>query len=421
MSDDPESKSARGGSASSSSAARSKVASRGASASADPAKPKSAESSRKQSAGLASPSGKKGSGKKGSANSKSKKKKKPIVEDPKFVRDLISHVESNDLDWVRNFLSSPEYIGKFDFAQTAGEALVMGALKNHAELVSILIESGASPNLASGKALQRAAFQGALEAAEVLVRAGADVNGPSIFAEYVPLHYSAQVGSTSLVKFLLSAGAQADLACHPEQCGTFNGWVALHFAADAGHLEVVHILLEAGAIVDTPNANGDTALAIAAERGQWDVVRWLVAAGADIHATRRGLNVVQWAIYRGDQDAVQFLVSYGARPELDVRALWFPAAPAAASAAAAAVGTPGLTLKEVIYKQFSEDIYDQIDLAIYRGGKQAMEREAKKKIINSVQWESSPVFDPYAFDTTPQVQIRSFPPHIVAMISSYEM
>jgi hypothetical protein len=125
-----------------------------------------------------------------------------------------------------------------------------------------------------------------------------------------------------------------------------------------------------------------------------------------LSSPQRGLSVVQWAVYRGDHTAVQFLVSYNAIPELDVHVLWFPA---------------GLSLKEVIYKQFSEDIYDEIDMAIYRGGKQAMERDAKRKLIANVQWETAPVFDPYSFDTTGVMQMRNFPMHIVNMISSYEM
>ena len=116
--------------------------------------------------------------------------------------------------------------------------------------------------------------------------------------------------------------------------------------------------------------------------------------------------MVQWAVYRGSHDAVQFLVSYGAMPNLSVRVLWFPSAQ---------------TLKEVIFTQFSEDIYDQIDMAIYRGGKQAMDREAKKKLIQSVAWETSPSFDPYSFDTNTNHTIRTFPTHIVNMISSYDM
>lgn len=111
-------------------------------------------------------------------------------------------------------------------------------------------------------------------------------------------------------------------------------------------------------------------------------------------------------MYRGDGEAVQYLVSYGSQPELGVKTNWFP---------------PNHTLKELIFKQFSEDIYDEIDLAIYRGGKQALEREAKKKIIASIQWETGPVFDPYSFETTPEKQIKVFPKHIVNMISSYEM
>jgi len=100
-------------------------------------------------------------------------------------------------------------------------------------------------------------------------------------------------------------------------------------------------------------------------------------------------------------------VSYGAIPSLGVRPAWFP---------------PGSgTLKDLIYAQFSEDIYSQIDLSIYRGGKQALEREAKRTLIAGIVWESAPVFDPYSFDTTPQIRQCNFPQHIVNMISSYEM
>jgi len=349
-----------------------------------------------------------GSNKKGASSKKKKKKKKakPILEEPKFVRDLIMKVNLGDAEWVRNFLTSPEYIGKYDMNQTAGEALVQAAAKNHGNIVQILLEAGANPNLANGKALQRASLNGAVEACEALLNGGGDPNCASDFAAYVPLHYAAQVGSLPVVRVLLDRGATVDLPCHADQCGPFNGWNALHFAADGGHLPVVQALLDAGAQIDAPNSNGDTPLSIAAERGQWDVLRWLVAAGANIHAARRGLSVVQWCIYRASAPSVQFLVSYGAHPALDGRAMWFP---------------ESLTLKQVIYQQFSESVYDEIDLAIYRGGKQALEREAKKKLIASLQWETAPVFDPYSFDTTPTTQIRSFPPHIVAMIASYEM
>lgn len=125
--------------------------------------------------------------------------------------------------------------------------------------------------------------------------------------------------------------------------------------------------------------------------------------------SQRGLNVVQWAIYRGAHEAVQYLISYGASPLLHTRTLWFP---------------NNCTLKEVIYKQFSEDIYDRIDLAIYRGGKQALERQAKRKLIAAIRWQAA--FDALAFDPSAptqqqQNQLLSMPEHIVQLISSYEM
>ncbi len=91
---------------------------------------------------------------------------------------------------------------------------------------------------------------------------------------------------------------QLDQTTHESRCRIENGWGALHFAADQGHLHIVKYLIEHGANVDLRNANNETACALAAEFGHQDLVRYLVHAGSDVHAVRRELNLVQWAIYR---------------------------------------------------------------------------------------------------------------------------
>ena len=90
-------------------------------------------------------------------------------------------------------------------------------------------------------------------------------------------------------------------------------------AFDPGHLHVVRYLVNrAKATLDIPAAV-DTPLSLAAKHGRWSVVQFLVTAGANIEAVRRGLSVVQWAVYRAHPETVQFLISYGAKPNLSVK------------------------------------------------------------------------------------------------------
>ena len=83
--------------------------------------------------------------------------------------------------------------------------------------------------------------------------------------------------------------------------------------------------------------NKEAPSAIAAEHGHFHVVKFLVAHGANVHSKRvsclpiqlfcslielqRELSLVQWAAYRCDAEAVQYLVSYGAEADLNVKAL----------------------------------------------------------------------------------------------------
>jgi len=173
--------------------------------------------------GSGSSSGKKGK-KKGSKSSK-KKKKKPIVEDPRLVRELLARVENGNIsvDELRHKLDSTEYNNKYDFNQSAGELIVMAAIKGRLDLLKFLYEERkANMNVFSGKALQRAALYGAYEVVEYLTTPSpfgtipppADLHVASTFAEYLPLHYAAQNGSVDLVRLLIQRGAKLDATCN---------------------------------------------------------------------------------------------------------------------------------------------------------------------------------------------------------------
>ncbi len=152
---------------------------------------------------------------------------------------------------------------------------------------------------------------------------GADPNAVSTWAEFTALHFAAQGGNVQVIHTLVQSGCALDKATHPSRCHNENGWTPLHLACDRGHFDAVRYLVEHGAQIDIPSAAGETACALAAECGHKDIVRYLVAHGADVHAKRRGLSLVQWALYRADAELVKVLVSYGAVPDLDTRVLWF--------------------------------------------------------------------------------------------------
>jgi len=107
----------------------------------------------------------------------------------------------------------------------------------------------------------RAHGPSAAELVDLLIAAGADVNGRGTDAvATLPLMDAATLRRPDLVKRLLRAGADVG--------GTRrNGWTALHFAAVCDDPETAALLLAAGADPDAADDEGDTPLAVALARG----------------------------------------------------------------------------------------------------------------------------------------------------------
>ena len=160
-------------------------------------------------------------------------------------------------------------------------------------------------------ALHRAAHRNDLKAAEVLIRAGADVkaanrygvpplalaatNGNAAMLELLPkaganpnatqaegetaLMTAARTGIPEAVKVLLSHGADVNAK------ESWRGQTALMWAAAEGHAETVQLLLQAGAQIDARSNAGWTALLFAAREGRVAAVKTLLAGGADVNDT----------------------------------------------------------------------------------------------------------------------------------------
>ncbi len=142
------------------------------------------------------------------------------------------------------------------------------ALGDVAQLRKLLAGNPALTKAFSGDgatALHFACFFNKPEAAEELIRSGADVNMVSRNTMRVtPLHSAAATRNAELVKLILRAGADPN----PQQQ---SGYTALHSAAFHNDAEMARALLDAGADRNLRSDDGLTAVELATQKNHGDV------------------------------------------------------------------------------------------------------------------------------------------------------
>jgi uncharacterized protein len=98
--------------------------------------------------------------------------------------------------------------------------------------------------------------------------------------ECQPMHRAAAAGHTAVVRYLLSAKADAD-------CRKSKSKTPLHEAAAAGHTEVIQLLLESGALISAHKTNGWTPLMYSCSLGDWTGASLLLQYGANLRDRNR--------------------------------------------------------------------------------------------------------------------------------------
>ena len=141
-----------------------------------------------------------------------------------------------------------------------------------------LIEQKADVNAAQGDgmtALHWAAEHSDLAMTDLLIRARAKLGAVTRIGAYTPLHIASRSGGAAIVKALLKAGSDPNVA-------TASGATALHLAAASGSAEAVTALLDHKADVNAKESEwGQTPLIFAAAADRADVIRVLLKRGAD--------------------------------------------------------------------------------------------------------------------------------------------
>jgi hypothetical protein len=170
---------------------------------------------------------------------------------------MMGLIEFNRLDALKRMLVELQQSGKD----------VAGEVNNPGTVMKIR-----DPELNAGclTPLMAAAYPGHAELVTVLVRTGAVVN--KTMSGLTALMLAAQQGHTEIALALVQAGAKA----HP--AGPVD-WTALLYAAANGHTTVVGALLDAGANPWIRNTLGHTALSFAMQRNHEEIIQRLRAYG----------------------------------------------------------------------------------------------------------------------------------------------
>jgi ankyrin repeat protein len=207
---------------------------------------------------------------------------------------FIEAVEAGDADEVERLLNADTqlawaqgdagvsgiliaaYHGHMDIAQEIGavkepdidifEAAVLGEVQRVSELIEQFPEVVSESSPDGYTALQLAAFFGQKDIVEILLNAEADPNVLSENAMHVSaVHAALGARNVEIARVLLAAGGSPTDA-------SGEGWTPLHYAAANGEVELTEELLLDGASPQALNQDGKTPLELAIEKGRTSIV-----------------------------------------------------------------------------------------------------------------------------------------------------
>ena len=223
---------------------------------------------------------------------------------------LIDAVKARDAEAAETLLRTSSDVNA-SAAADGTTALHWAAYHDDLPLADLLLRAGADVDAANDYGvtpLSLACDNGSAEIAARLLESGADPDAARSTGE-TPLMTCARTGSVDAVRALLDAGA------NPSAAETWQGQTALMWAAAEGHTEIVRALVDRGADVHARTAGGFTALLVAAREDEPELATLLLDAGADVNATAPGgATPLVVATVRGHTRLATFLLEQGADP-----------------------------------------------------------------------------------------------------------
>lgn len=183
---------------------------------------------------------------------------------------LIKAVDAGDLAKTRELLSQGANPNTRDPDPARGWPVLVPSLE-HPDILDLLLEKGADPNLRTSGGLSPLSFAVGVatetgpEPVKRLVAAGArlDARGPN--GETI-LHCAADGGSIEIMKFLLEKGLDVNAKDDRGMTPLIHATIASPFPGDRAPTEIVRFLIAHGADVDAKDAKGRTAYDLASQK-----------------------------------------------------------------------------------------------------------------------------------------------------------
>jgi len=242
---------------------------------------------------------------------------------------LLFAARQGHLDAVRALLDAGADVNKPSQSEKTSP-LLMAVINGHYDVAKLLLDHGANPNLAAASGLTP-------------LYAAVDVQWAPLGWFPNPITGQEKTNYLDLMRALLDRGADPNAKLsevlwfrpltHNGSRVKAVGSTAFWRAAQANDVAAMRLLVEHGADPKVVSEEGDTALMVAAGvgwRGNFSVtapdalaaaVKYCVELGLDLNAAdRRGFTALHGAAYRGNNEALQFLVEKGARIDARTKA-----------------------------------------------------------------------------------------------------
>ncbi|KAJ5166474.1 uncharacterized protein N7482_005255 [Penicillium canariense] len=209
--------------------------------------------------------------------------------------------------------------GALDTVNSVGRtALHLAVMQSQFAVVELLQRKGAplETRCKTGlTALHYACMADSFEITRLLLLTGADVEASESQHQQRPLHIVAARGSIFLLDLLCAKGALLDAR-------NGVGDRPLCVASRFGHVDVVQKLLDRGSPLSLKFDSGfreDSPLCLAAMGGHWHVASLLLGRGASVlKKDEAGWQPIRYAVYYGQPDLLQLLLSSGKMPDADI-------------------------------------------------------------------------------------------------------
>ncbi len=234
--------------------------------------------------------------------------------------------------WLTNgLISKHKKLVNFVRPETGATPLLLAVMKNKSTLVSLLLENGASPNLAKHHKAVFSPLSAALKEKniylmQILLEAGADANEPIIMDEerFSPLNQLLMTEKWSYGQLAQALSLLLNHGAEPKLCpkNTYPIWTVLHqheYLTEEEKLLCVNLLVKHGVSVNEYPADEASPLELALFNSAYpesNLAKALLEAGANIDAGGSALEeplLIHACILKKTQ-AVKLLLEHGADP-----------------------------------------------------------------------------------------------------------